>query len=396
MRAQASPELDSLPLGGDLSDDQWLRVDEDLTTPDEDHPAKKVVLTSDYEFSGPCPLCATRFVATDDQIGTTIRCPDCHTEFEIREPLPGARQPRRKGSSLGDDDYGLGEPDNLTDIQSPTDNPLGSPGQSFRPLPTATSWPRDEMGADGQTAVADALMQKSEAEVEEHEAKQTGLPPNPLTNGILKCFVGPSLLIRWFLFACAIQIELSVFNGAIERAMIDKPDAQLMSMMMGVFVFLFGMGLLVCGSGTLLTITQETASGRDQIENFPGANFMDWVFESFYVLCALFVCLVVEALVGQVFLPFGLAIYVGGLLAAIVLSMGIISPAFLLATLETGSPVNPVSGAVLRSLSVARDIWIQFSFMSVGLAIVAVLGCLLRYAESAILNFVAAAIVGGS
>ncbi|MAD79301.1 MAG: hypothetical protein CMJ50_00450 [Planctomycetaceae bacterium] len=398
--AQSGPERDGPSPGGDptgLSDEQWLRVDEDLTTPDEDHPAKKVALTSDYEFSGPCPLCATRFVATDDQIGTMLRCPDCHTEFEICEPLPGARQPRRQSSDSwdDDDDFKLSEPDIPTDVESPTDDPLGSPGQSFRPMPTATSWPRDEMGADGQTAVADAVLRKAEAEVEEQEAKQTDLQGNPLTNGVLNCFLDPSLLIRWLVFAIAIQIELSAFEGAIERAMMNNAGAQIMSMMMGSFAFLFGIGLFVCGSVTLLTITQETAIGRDRIESWPGADFMDWAYEALYVVCALFACLIVGGLVGQVFLAFGLVVYVWGLIATISLSGVIVFPIYLLATLETGLAVNPASGPVLHSLSVARGTWIQFAFMSLGLAIIAVLGCLLRYAESAILNFVAAAVLFG-
>jgi hypothetical protein len=162
--ASSSPSQGSPPLGSDppdndpsgLSDEQWLRVDEDLSSSDdEDHPGKKVVLTSDYEFSGPCPLCATRYVATDDQIGTTKRCPDCHTEFEIREPLPGARQPRRGASNSwdNDDEFKLSEPDDPLGIQPPTDDPLGSLddedmcmalplGNSVRPMPTATEWPR--------------------------------------------------------------------------------------------------------------------------------------------------------------------------------------------------------------------------------------------------------------
>jgi hypothetical protein len=100
--SQSKSGQDGAHFGGnssEQSDEEWLHVDEDLTTPDEDHPAKKAVLTSDYEFSGPCPLCGTRYVSTDDQIGKTIRCPDCHSEFEIREPLPTARQPLRRASN---------------------------------------------------------------------------------------------------------------------------------------------------------------------------------------------------------------------------------------------------------------------------------------------------------
>ena len=120
---------------------------------------------------------------------------------------------------------------------------------------------------------------------------------------------------------------------------------------------------------------------------------MDWVFDAFYVLVALFVCLVIGGIAGQIFLPFGMTVYIWGILTAIALSTGLVFPIFLLATLETGSPINPISGPVARSLSVARGSWIQFALMSLGLGFVAVLGCLLRYAESTILNFVAAAIV---
>jgi hypothetical protein len=389
------PSPDGDPSG--LSDEQWLRVDEDLTTPEEDHPARKVVLTEDYEFSGPCPLCATRFVATDDQIGTTIRCPDCYTEFEIHEPLPNKRQPRRHGSGNWDDDDELriSEPDDLANIESPADDPLGSPIQSIRPMPNATSWPRDETGADGQAAVASAILQKAEADVEEQEAEETTLPPSPLMNGVLGCFVDPSLLMRWVLFAIGIQIELAAANATLSLSMSGKPTDQFLGMMVGVFSVLFGMGLMVSGSVSLLAITQDTASGRDQIENFPGANFMDWGFDAFYVLCAAFVCLLVGTLAGQIFLPFGVTIYVWGLLAAIGLSTGIVFPLYLLAVLETGSPINPMSKPLWRSLRLARGTWIRFAIMSLGLAIAGVLGCLLRYAESTLLSFLSAMIVSG-
>ena len=397
---QASSDRDSQPPASDTteqSDEQWLRVDEDLTTPEENHPAKKVILTEDYEFSGPCPLCATRYVATDDRIGTTIKCPDCHTEFKIPEPLPGARQPRRHSNGTWDDDeeLRLSNLDDLSDIESPTDDPLSSPPKSIRPMPNATSWPRDEIGADGQTAVASAILQKAEAEIEEQEAEQSDLPPNPLTNGVLRCFVDPSVLIRWLLFSIAIQIELSAFNGALTNAKIDSPTNQFIGLMLSCVSFALGIGLLLCGSVSLLAITQDTASGQDQIENWPRMNFMDWVFDAFYVLCALFACLLLGALAGQIFLPFGTTVYVWGLLAAIALSTGVVFPIFLLATLETGSPINPFSGPVFRSLSVVRGSWMQFALMSLVLAVFAVLGCLLRYAESMILNFLSAVIVVG-
>lgn len=422
--AAASPVAAKAKPGApaDSSDEQWLHADEDLTTPDEDLttpdedlttpdedlPVRKAVRTSDYEFSGPCPLCGTRYVATDDQIGRTIRCPDCHSKFEILEPLPGARQPLRRGGSSRDDDdeFRLSEPDDLFGIRAPTDDPLGSLdaldtgaalplGNSVRPLPTAASWPRDDPGTTGHGRLAEAALRQAEAELDAREVEERGLPPNPLTNGLLKCFADPSLLIRWLLLALALQVDISAVNGAIARAMINDAMAQFLSLMMGTFAFLFGVGILVSGSVTLLTITQDTASGRDRIESWPNANFIDWVFDAFFVVCALVACLVVGAVTGQVFRPFGLVIYAWGLVISVGLSVAIVFPIYLLAALETGLAVNPISGPVFRSLNLVRGTWIQFSCISVGLAVVAVLGWQVRHAESAILNFVAAAIAIG-
>jgi len=380
--------------GSDDSDEQWLRVDEDLTTPSEDHPAKKVVLTEDYEFSGPCPLCRTRFVATDDQIGTKIKCPDCYTVFEILEPLPGARQPlRHSGSNWGDDDeLRISEPDDLPQMQLPVDDPLDS-SQSVRPVANPTTWIRDETGGDGQAALASALLQKAESDADEQEAKETALPASPLTSGVLSCFVDPPLLIRWLFFSIAIQVELAAIEGAIALGPFKDPMSQLGCLALSCFSFCFGVALFLVSSASLMTITQDTANGRDQIENWPGANFMDWVFDAFYVLSPLFACCLLGGLVGQIFLPLGMAIYLCGILAAIAISSGVVFPVFFLAVLETGSPINPMSTPVLRSLTVARGTWIQFAFMSLGVGFIGVLGGLLRLVDSTILNFLSAAIV---
>ncbi len=411
----AKPPLEGVgPSSGNApspSDEAWLGVDEALTTPSEDHPAKKAVLTSDYEFSGPCPLCGTRYVATDDKIGTTIRCPDCHSRFEIREPLPTARQPLRRPAGSwddDDDDFGLGGAVDLASIDDLVEAGLdetGAPGgktatpravprkpaprdafedldaldtdtslphdNSPRPMPEGDVWPREVPMSQGNMVLADAALRKAEAEIEQQEAEEKRLPPSPLTNGVLTCFSDPSMFIRWLLFALGIQIEMSVINGAIERAMIENGVSQLLSLMMGCFAFLFGIGLMMGGAVTLLSVLQDTASGEDRIEHWPDANFMDWAFDSLFVVAALFVSILV--------LPLGLVVF----------------PIYLLATLETGLAVNPFSGPIFRSLTLARGAWIQFFLMSVGLTLVALLGWSLRVVESAILNFVAAAIVTG-
>ncbi len=445
---------------GSPDDEAWLHVDEDLSKPVEDHPARQKILTSDYEFSGPCPVCGTRFVATDDQIGSTIRCPDCHSHFEIREPLPKARQPLRKtASSWDDDDEFRLEPAadlaSMEDLGDPTaeaptrgsgsdgtsgdrlggdeiggdplggdplsgdplaDDPLAGtlPGgtsplsdgpasddwggdtlgsgplddlddldtddrlphsSSVQPVPVGTpSFPNSEWGGAGDRVAADAALRKAEAEadIEEEAARAKALPPRPLINGVLNCFQDPTFLLRWLLFAFAIQVECSVINGAIARALIDDPVAQLMSMMMGCFAFFFGIAILVAGAVTLLAVTQDTANGEETIENWPDANFMDWFFESSYIFCALFV----SFLAG----PFGLIVF----------------PIYLLATLESGLPVNPISGPIFRSLLLARGTWIQFLLMSLGLSLTAIAGWSLRLFGWGLLNFVAAIILAGA
>lgn len=44
------------------------------------------------EFAVPCPLCGTRLYAKLECVGRTMRCPDCHSQFEVKAPrqLPSA------------------------------------------------------------------------------------------------------------------------------------------------------------------------------------------------------------------------------------------------------------------------------------------------------------------
>ena len=70
-------------------------------------------------------------------------------------------------------------------------------------------------------------------------------------------------------------------------------------------------------------------------------------------------------------------------------SVLVLSPLLLIASLETGFPLNFASGPVLRSLTSATHHWLRFFLLSFGLAVAAVVAWQLRRLESFLLNFFA-------
>ena len=56
---------------------------------------------ADYEFDVECPLCGTRQDATREQIGLTLRCPDCDFLITVNEPSRRAQQAAGSTNSGG-------------------------------------------------------------------------------------------------------------------------------------------------------------------------------------------------------------------------------------------------------------------------------------------------------
>lgn len=67
---------------------------------------------SPLQFGVTCPLCHSRLYVTRAQVGQRLRCPDCHTDFDVPGPRAIA-PPRSVVSADVEDEFALSEPASL-------------------------------------------------------------------------------------------------------------------------------------------------------------------------------------------------------------------------------------------------------------------------------------------
>jgi hypothetical protein len=104
-----------------------------------------------------------------------------------------------------------------------------------------------------------------------------------------------------------------------------------------------------------LAILRDTASGNDQIENWPDAIWIDWIGEGFYVINPLVGSLAPGCFLNWFFKFTGPTYWLllGG-------SFIVLFPIMLLSVLEGNFPLKILSLPVLASLIVAFPIWMVF------------------------------------
>jgi hypothetical protein len=143
-----------------------------------------------------------------------------------------------------------------------------------------------------------------------------------------------------------------------------------------------------------LGILQDTANGKDAIESWPDANFLDWLGEACYVFSGLFIAVFPAFLAAKVLSLIGADDAMFWFVAVVGSSLGVllIFPFALVSMLESGSAIIPVSQPILRSLRLATGSWLVFTFVS-GLVVGAgiCLGAVrVLWPDSAVMNFVMA------
>ena len=231
-------------------------------------------------------------------------------------------------------------------------------------------------------------MRKAEAELhaEEEASTRNQVSSSDPLSGALDL----GLLVRWLFLSIGLQCEMSLITGVIMRFNVDSAPVQFIAAMMTVLSVLLGVLLLVAMSITMLTVLRERALGRSRIEDWPGFDVMDWVFDSFYLVFPAFLALLVGLAAGQVFRVAGDTGYAFGLVLTCLTSFVVLYPLMQLGALDNGSPIQIISPTIIRAIFSAFSDWLTFAFASVALSLVAVAVWQLRRFESAIGNFVAA------
>ena len=342
-----------------------------------------------------CSECRTRMLATEQQVGQTLICPDCGCATVVPPPGPEAAEveltedvydlipdgnypaagseanrphyavhcPRchtRLLATVGQVGQTMTCPDCQLEFPIPEAPPNAAP-EAWREEPPAESYEvnqpafRSDMAlpdADKLAALAEGKASASPGYAPLREKPQ--LPRWPFFAGIYPVLVYPGVRLAWLWLSVAAAVPLFMLLQAVELAQ-SEGLAQIgaLAMVMGTAgTTLFW---LVAAAAFLLPILCETAEGSDRIENWPDAVFVDWMLQALQFVGPTFLAGIVASILDQALQSAGAAPGVGTLVGWF-----LAFPYFLLSVLETGSPLVPFSLPILKSFWQAWRGWLQF------------------------------------
>ncbi|MBN1590991.1 MAG: hypothetical protein JW888_15870 [Pirellulales bacterium] len=292
-----------------------------------------------------CPECGARLKAPASKIGQRLPCPKCGHELTVVGPAPA------------DDEYALSET---------TYAVRELPPEEYSPPVIPAAAGRGRRSFDDDSEGAAGLEDEQRGSVLTERPK---LPPHPMLNSVLTFFLDPPAVICWLSFTAVAFVVLVARNMA-EGAASAGQFGPVASFLMGVIAVVIGVIGLIAITGYLLAILQDSAAGNRVIIDWPTPVFLDWVGGVLYVLVSVFLPLAVA---------YAVAWPLGGVVAnawLVPVSVWLLFPVFLLSTLETQSPLVPISPMVLESLWVCGRTWIVFlletCLLGVGLSLLAV------------------------
>jgi uncharacterized CHY-type Zn-finger protein len=353
-----------------------------------------------------CGVCKTRMLATPEQVGQELTCPDCQTRCRVPPPAerPASAEETPRPREGPDAEYGLvagvdqpppgseayaehvaiecpvchtrlhftldrvGQtaicPDCLVPLVVP--QPKKKVGWVERSEPHQTNAPEETGSSEdlaGPAAPDPSSKRKRQAptpligrppQIDRRylvpTADRPSLPPHPFLTGVLRFPFYRGVLVRWLAFWLTALPVAALGLSAAQIAM-QGYGAMVGVPMLAAAGFLAAWWIAALGA-SFLAVVNETASGNDDIQAWPELNFIDSIFEAVFPINSLAMAAVPGA--GIAWLdPANGPIYV-----AISILAGF--PVVFLSMLERGSCMSPWSTAVLQSLWTGRRAWTIF------------------------------------
>lgn len=366
-----------------------------------------------------CKLCNTRMYARPEQVGTKMRCPDCHTENEVPAPKTAAPAAASKPAALDDQaDFVLSAPPQrpaykpiveprgeyaelkFLDPSAPPRQPDHPPERPPQPRAVVTETTLTYSGTppadddDGEEIIVSAPVERIDVKEivklpepddpdEDNQYRGTfrddewgfaadphhkeAWKKSPFYYGILGFLFYPQTLFRVVLYSFVMTVDVAMFLGAIYCAQSDSP---LLFAALGLTVSssVLSAFMVAGASPCLLAIAQDTANGYDAVEHWPDWNFAEWLFQALIIPSAAFLAALPGSLLASGCFALGRE---GALFAPfpILFSELVLFPVIFGSMLAEGS-LMPVSGAILGSMQRRGDGWLLFYCASVLLGIV--------------------------
>jgi hypothetical protein len=297
-----------------------------------------------------CPACGGRVKIPPGQTNDQLRCPRCNAHlFPTASLRPEESDTLSAQEPAEEDEYRLGEVvqrpqlvDLHEQLRAAAEHPVDRDPNGFE----------DKRGArpptgDVLAAAARDVLGRAETEVEQAEQEAAHYVIRPLFSGLFSFLGDFHAAGRWvaltlILTGCTVCVHLFLTLSG------GGPIQQFAAILAGIAVALLGLTYLALASVCWLAIVQDTATGLDRIEQWPGPNFLDWIFDSFYLLNSLFLSLLPGAL-----LAYLLGDTAGAWVVTVVGSMlafGLF-PIMLLSALDSGTPLGVWSSSLVGSLT---------------------------------------------
>jgi hypothetical protein len=207
------------------------------------------------------------------------------------------------------------------------------------------------------------------------------LLPFPLYTGVWVRGAGLAVLAMFPLSMLVAALAMS--DGMGDR--LTAAMLQAFSALSGALAAVLSVMWVVALSAFGLAILRDTAAGNDEVYNWPGPVWLDWMGDALYVFNAAVLSAIAGLGIGWL-----LGLDIAGTALAASVSLVLFFPVVLLSMLEKDSPLLPVSRPTWRSMAAAPGAWAMFYAFSLGiLAVTLVAGWFVwRIGESLSLHLV--------
>lgn len=215
------------------------------------------------------------------------------------------------------------------------------------PVPTVS------VGAATETQVADAM-----SEVRSHYAELPPPPRYPFAQGIWQFPLYRTVVLRWLAVIAGFCVAFLLFGAAAWSANAGPIAAAFGLVVFGLagfFAWAITMGIAVT---QCLAVLAETATGYDQIEDWPDADVRDWLIHLLHQGYLFVNAAALAAGVRSICLPRSAPTVFQAV--AFLVPLVIIYPLLLLSALESNQVMVPYSPFVFRSVPRLASAWIKY------------------------------------